>query len=201
MVRAILAGEKTQTRRIVDRKADHTTRLVHVRGRTFDVEHHKLLLLARCPYGGWGDRLWVREKMRVMAVAAYGGEPDHVTIRYEADGTDRMLDEWPARLADPVVGRCLAYGGPREASRIDLSIETVRVERLQDITEADAHAEGVTRENVPPLLAAADRKRVWPIARDDRELFSLGWNAINGKRAPWASNPWVWVIVFRLVRP
>jgi len=79
---------------------------------------------------------------------------------------------------------------PRWASRITLEIEDVRVQRLQDISERDARAEGM-------LPAGANPAHYKPA----RDLFRRLWNDINEDRAPWSSNPWVWAISFRRVTP
>jgi hypothetical protein len=206
MVRALLAGTKTQTRRIVDTDAKHESGLVNVRGKTFDlrIPHHVEAALARCPYGVPGDRLWVRERMRVMAWRCGAGVPEHVGIRYEADGAVADIKPWPTRLKVPDVGKCLAYGGPREGSRITLEIVSVRVERLQDITDEDIRAEGVTTRVVADLLnpkRPGEPHLLDMIAPKPRDQWALGWDAINGKRAPWSTNPWVWRVEFRRTEP
>jgi hypothetical protein len=92
---------------------------------------------------------------------------------------------------------------PRAASRLTLEITDVRVQRLQDITDDDAKAEGI-REFT--MTAAGRETRLYgtdPLAseqgRTPREGFQIAWDAINGKRARWAVNPWVWAISFRRV--
>jgi hypothetical protein len=183
MVRAILAGTKTQTRRIV---GTHAFR-----------DRAGVPLLCSCPYGAPGDRLWVRERARVLFVDVRSSE---VGVRREADGAEERVP-YPARLAAPRVGKCLAYGY-REASRIDLELLAVRVERLQDIPLADIAAEGVAASL---SLAEADGllRGIQPLLFETRtrNAWSAGWDAINGKRASWASNPWVWVLTFKRVRP
>lgn len=86
---------------------------------------------------------------------------------------------------------------PRAVSRLTLEITTVRVERLQDITEADARAEGVGDEE---MVNRVDTD-ILPTAamlhepfENDRVWFAHAWNEINGKKYSWQSNPWVWVI-------
>lgn len=187
MVRAIIEGRKTQTRRVVKPQPirdafqgeDGATvlwdrwpaRLVYTGDRSARTER------LPCPYGVPGDRLWVRETCDYFA----GDEKEPATMRriqYRADDED---------AAPACFGRwCPSILTPRWTSRIDLEIVSVRVERLQEIQEADAIAEGMTikvREN--GALA----------------VFRDGWDTINGKRAPWASNPWVWVIQFRRLIP
>lgn len=156
MVRAILAGAKTQTRRIVRMHAD---------GSSYD----------RCRYGVPGDRLWVKETWGRRETLV-GSAPHRVY--YAADWADPR----PFKSLSP---RFM----PRWASRLLLQVTGVRVERLQDITEQDAHAEGVD------LLGGPRLGRDW--ASSKRDAFSTLWDAINGKRLPWSANPWVFVVAFR----
>ena len=83
-------------------------------------------------------------------------------------------------------------GVRRAASRITLDVVSVRAERLQDITDEEIAAEGVTMQ---ALIDLGVPSFPWPAAPLD--LWRLGWNAINGKRAPWEANPWVWRVEFR----
>ena len=182
MVRAILSGEKTQTRRMVKLKDIR-------RNPDNDPWYKKCLwswrikkgglwtdrtfesLLEQCPFGQVGDRLWVRESATVVERM---GAFRKATIRYEADGTVATV-EYPARLVPiPCVGRKLANGAYREASRITLDIVSVRVERLQDITDAEARAEGFK----------------------DVGAFADCWNSIYKN---WHENLWVWVVEFKHV--
>lgn len=142
----------------------------------------------RCPYGAPGDHLWVRERQRVVA---FDPGERRIQVRYEADGVQSHWLSYPERLATPKVGKCLAYGGPRETSRVDLEVTAVRVERLLDITEEDARAEGVE-----PDFGNANTSA----GRDYRRSFERLWDLINGERAAWASNPWVWVVTYKLLR-
>jgi len=126
------------------------------------------------PFGEPGDRLWVRETWRPMSWSLHGtparGETE---IEYRADVGDRDDDTERAPWRPSIFL-------PRWASRITLEVTGVRVERLQAVTEADAKAEGVR----PNHLGF------------HREMFCTLWDAINAKRAPWASNPWIWVVSF-----
>lgn len=146
MVKAILAGVKTQTRRLKN---------------------------GPCRYGGRGDRLWVKETL-------VGGKMSLLT--YAADDTlvERPIQTnhgWHYNWKRDY-GQCVpSIYMPRWASRIMLEIVAMRDERLQELTDDDATAEGVT----------------------DREAFARLWDDINGKRAPWANNPVVWVVSFRRV--
>lgn len=135
-----------------------------------------------CPYGAPGDRLWVRETWRMDQ----HGKGSNVI--YAADLDERFRGgKGPWR---PSIFM------PRSASRITLEITSVRVERLQDITEKDIIAEGVTVD-----VAAKMTGIPWSSLPTLHHAWEAGWDFINGKRAPWASNPWVWVISFRRVQP
>lgn len=173
MVRALLAGTKTQTRR-------------PLRAGTWFDQLHGVIRQApaglactgfapvSCPYGQPGDRLWVRE---TWAKTQPLGLPWPETMVVYAAGDNRT-----------------DYGGPwkpsihmpRWASRITLEITGVRVERLQSISEADATAEGT-----PNSLHL-------PGGRFANENFAHLWEAINGPES-WAANPWVWAITFNRV--
>lgn len=168
MVRAILSGEKTQTRRVADTGLYAVDDTIH--GEEI-AERERTALLAHCPYGQPGDRLWVRESATVLERM---GADRKATIRYEADGAIATV-EYPSRLAPiPCVGRKLANGTYREASRITLEIVGVRVERLQDVTDAEARGEGFK----------------------DVGAFADCWNSIYKN---WHENPWVWVVEFKRV--
>lgn len=117
---------------------------------------------ARCPWGIPGDRLWVREAWR-----HYVREDRTV---YRADGEE---DVSPLLTWRPSIHM------PRVFSRLSLELTNVRVERLQDITDDDALAEGFQRGMLQP-----------------REAFHAFWDLIYGKRYPWKANPWVWAVEF-----
>lgn len=199
MVRAILDGRKTMTRRVVKPQPTSTTNLVewnsaesafvpwswHTGGSSTGGSRTGAPF--RCPYGAPGDRLWVRERQRVLTVTRnLGGQTTAIGVRYEADGTETEV-AYPTRLSrPPAIGNCLAYGGYRESSRITFAVESVRVERLHEITEEDARAEGIGGDSEAP-----GSRRVG---------FEALWGAINGPDS-WEANPWVWVIGFSRVTP
>ena len=191
MVRAILGGHKTQTRRIVaksrsavgsgrwedldfsspitwtdgDATGPGCAEYLHVPTATGDGCIHRVYSRTSC-----GDRLWVRETwMETM--------PPGMAWKYRAD---RDRPEW-AGLWRPSIHM------PRAASRLALAVESVRVERLQAITEEDAYAEGVAG-TLPEDTADS--------ARDE---FRILWDTISGRRATWDSDPWVWVVGFSVV--
>lgn len=186
MVRAILAGRKTVTRRIVKPQpseidgvlqAGNAALLAAIFGRTptsDDVEAMK----PRCPYGAPGDRLWVKETFaRGRAYVIY--RADCVDDRPSAN-----TDDW--NEVDPDRWRA-AIHLPRVYSRITLEVVSVRAERVQDITEADCAAEGIeTHFQGQPISGL-------------RHEFAALWDSINGEGS-WASNPWVWRIEFRRIK-
>ena len=181
MVRAILAGAKTQTRRIV--KPLHMA--------TVDAEQFPILAL--CPYGSPGDRLWVRETCRAEAIDDEG----LCGVRYVADG--QFMPIANTREASDRWVQLYSYRGmegatvppihmPRWASRITLEIADVRVERLQDISGMDAKREGVS----VPAYIPKDGADLDYARRGFRRL----WEEIHGGGA-WEKTPWVWVLEFK----
>lgn len=207
MVVAVMADLKTRYRRPVrPQYACRTVSYGCVSGQGFGflfTGHDDRVV--KCPHGKVGDRLWVRERARVIETSdgmSYAGNvaddgPEHrrVRIKYEADGFETDWLPYPARLEYVEVGRCIPNGCYREASRIKLEITEVRVERLQAITEEEAIAEGF-RSRVSPCFESLGKL---PPERDSpRDVFSQVWQAIYGnKPTHWYANPWVWVIGFR----
>ena len=162
MVRAILNGTKTQTRRIVKHSPDD------------DCPYLENKIATRCPYGQPGDRLWVREAWRTVA------EADAIPPRDLREAQRIWYDaETPHQ---PGAGKCRpSLFMPRWASRITLKITGTRLERLNDISEADAIAEGVLTT---------------PGQDTPRTAFRALWESINGMGS-WEINPWLWVVEFR----
>jgi hypothetical protein len=136
----------------------------------------------RCPYGRPGDRLWVKEAMRFERALEDGVE----TSVFVADGARTKADAWPWKLKT-LPGMFMPYG----LRRITLEVTGVHIERLNDTSEEDALAEGVE--------AAPFCKSGRLAGMEHAEAFSDLWDRINAKRAPWSSNPWVWVVEFRRV--
>lgn len=184
MVIAILSGSKSQTRRVVKMKPHHQ---IEERDNgtpwpwMYDGERDADSWMA-CPYGQPGDRLWVRETF----VRIDGQTRPWIETDYKATYThgDRLGDSLGIRKKwSPSIHM------PRHASRITLEITSVRVERLQDISEADAQAEGWTRR--PEV--STDPQVHKEAARD---WFMDLWESING-HGSWDANPWVWAVEFR----
>lgn len=226
MVLAILAGTKTQTRRAVrgvKHFPDWGSAVGMVGGAwrygspagldmsdrgdnwsvTLDADHLRRMCTreaygwgagAGCPYGQPGDRLWVREAWRTTGD---GGRCNDMPPRdlqahevwYEADG-HAPSDECAGKLRPSMFM-------PRWASRITLEVTGVRVERLQDISEADAMEEGIHQHpatgwfSVPGINGSGTTARA---------AYALLWNSINGAGS-WDANPWVWCVEFKRMGP
>lgn len=193
MVRALLDGTKTQTRRLCKPQPDIAAES-GARVGVFTPDDQRLGRLGKallCPYGQPGDKLWAREAWRTASAwdcTPPRDLPGRVDLHYEANGRPN---------AHFCFGK-LRPGMfmPRAASRITLEVTGVRVERLQDISEADALAEGVTPKWEPGcsgrLMEALGGFGFRPAASAYADL----WEQINGPGA-WDLNPWVWVVEFR----
>ncbi|MBH3395847.1 hypothetical protein [Pseudomonas monteilii] len=202
MVRAILNGQKTVTRREIKpsmRSADSSFELHQQEDESWRPMHtfdescmdakgteHPIV----CPYGQPGDRLWVREAWladaQLDSIAPRDlsqGEP----ILYPADGSVRQTG---CAMVSQGRGRPSIHM-PRWASRILLEITAVRVELLQDITEEQAKSEGVNfLQHVPDADETLTAS----------QLFECLWSSINGDES-WNGNPWVWVVEFKRIKP
>lgn len=218
MVRAILDGTKTQTRRVIKHN------IVVPNGTPYYADK---VGAVPCPYGAPGDWLWVRETWAdvhpLQAEGRYsqpgqagipGPPPVGYRTVYRADGEYPPIwhnrgEGHPYRVLSTTDDLALKHFPqgvefgwepsihmPRWASRITLEITGVRVERVQDISEADAKAEGAPigyyeRETLDGLEA---------VPTDRRGGFRALWDSINGQRGyGWQANPWVWVVEFRKV--
>lgn len=202
MVRAILEGRKTQTRRVVKfplaYRAKPPTReeAIHRYGKGGVFTLEAGFFDARCPFGLPHDRLWVRETWSTTT------KGNGVRTVYRADGVkddsgDRHGWWFGERFVQGDFKWTPSLFMPRWASRITLELTGVRVERLQDISEEDARAEGV----YPPTAGTDDDGHHFD-AGDFRGGFRALWDSINAKRGyGWAANPWVWVLAFKPVNP
>ena len=201
MVNATLEGRKTQTRRVIKPQpeeiivGDMLQPGIYYRDADPDQQIH-------CPYGQPGDRLWVRETW-----APFG---DYVLFR--ADGEEYLSTcetpggGYPENCRHhPGCEACTAEGTlikwrpsihmPRWASRITLKIKSIRVERVHDITEADAVAEGIETH------LSGCWTQTGGYADTARLAFGALWDSINSKRGyGWNLNPWVWVIEFERIK-
>lgn len=217
MVRAIFEGRKTQIRRVMPplKHPGWTGYMMAREGYAIengpdypdDKEDH-----VRCPYGVVGDRLWVRE---TFAVHSFGPEP---TVHFRADDNNQYFaGKWKP-----------AIFMPRLLSRILLEVVEVRAQRLQEISEEDAGAEGANSdtglecsdcdwlgwEDSPGVRRAgpdddwsftcpkcAEPAAHHPLDEQNRMEFRKRWDSINGKSQPWTTNPWVWAVSFKRIAP
>jgi hypothetical protein len=215
MVRVTFADLKTQTRRIVKHQppedvapitVGHYEPTIIVRGEeepgpeifgAYDQEGEWGM---KCPYGQPGDRLWVRESVKFRTAHSCGEsgcECDGVEIVYIADGkTGVPRGPIPERWGFDEGRAYPSIHMPRWASRLNLEILEVRVQRLQDITEADALAEGIQQYKGPlRWVRFLDAVTGEPVHNSAVAAFRALWECINP--GTWDSNPWVWAITFK----
>jgi len=207
MVKAILDGRKTQTRRpIKPQYACKTVSWGCISGQGFGFIFTGHDVVVKCPLGTIGDRLWVRETFRIESFGAGVAQ-----IRYAADSqrgnnagvSDRKL---PNRL-----GGVPSIHMPRHCSRIALEITDVRVERLNDMTEEDAVAEGFALNGCGGEGPACTFHRLWDSIYGCKRCGNHGIcghscdssydcpECTKGIGTSWRANPWVWAISFRKV--
>lgn len=225
MVCAILEGQKTETRRLsglarFNKQPDRWRLEDDMMAFDGGFDYVKL---PKCPYGVPGDLLWVKEAWRVGAWNLGRG----IAVDYRADGyahqeyrservpdlaqRGRLIEQSLEDVAkagltkavwQPGAGPCrwrLGMFMPRWASRITLRVEEVRVERVQDITEEGAIAEGMLFHDGGGIGHSGYRHDVnhGIVYSKARDAYSYLWDSINAKRGySWDSNPWVWVIRF-----
>ena len=202
MVRAVLNGTKTQTRRVVKKSEE-----CHCMDR-----HNSLQFLGyeepmatgervvngsfTCPYGNVGDRLWVRETF--AEVGCIGWPIDKFQYNYRADypegrwegSPDMCFDKWKPSIFMP-----------RAACRILLEITDIRVERLNNISEEDAKEEGVLHHLGNWLDYEAQKYKTTQFVfrcGSAKSSFKTLWDSINGHQS-WNYSPWVWVISFKKI--
>lgn len=228
MVRAILEGRKTMTRRVVKPQPEN----VEYCCTCIKVKHfyipknpkplskyeptHKVLTI-KCPYGQIGDHLWVREAWGIYqrSDCMPSGKPYDGAYIYRA--TDTIPD-----IPDYAIVKKFKWHPsihmPRKFSRVTLEITDIKVERIQDITEEDAIKEGIEGEEYDQTIVLKDYSNKDSKNKFDGQWFQswsedLGnyidedeickisfhtlWDSLNGKKYPWASNPWVWCLEFK----
>ncbi|HBN8303652.1 hypothetical protein SOJ57_01880 [Pseudomonas aeruginosa] len=206
MVRAILEGRKTVTRRAVKDTGFYAIDAA-IHGNEVALREREALS-TRCPFGQPGDRLWVREAWTIDLLAAYSTEKGYDSeyeLRYRADDAAREIHVAPGE-PDPYLALYDSQRGdwrpsihmPRWASRILLEITAVRVERLQDISEEQALAEGVHGEPCDHARQACSDIGCW--GDTAKGAFGFLWEQLNGAGA-WQAKPWVWVVEFKRVTP
>jgi len=200
MVRAILDGRKTQTRRVIANVGSDNCIPLQEPTKTkdgifthvMDAPGHGL-----CPFGQVGDRLWVRETFMDLTgtgIEATTGKFEGFAYRADTPAGsygDEVRKEYGLKWTP-------SLHMPRKACRILLKITAVRVERLNDISEEDAKAEGVK----PAGDMLPDYPDTFLTPKGDfataKVAFQRLWQSIYGEES-WAANPWVWVIEFKQV--
>ncbi|WP_422505919.1 hypothetical protein [Stenotrophomonas sp. GZD-301] len=222
MVRAILAGQKTQTRRVVKPQPPTPEDVRALAGIDYcwlppswpGAQHHRVggpvwavrKLMGQepeivCPFGQPGDRLWLRETWRPSVIHSCCEDAcdcDSVGITYAADGQWVPFTSQAGPDDDWILPDAAARGYvpsihmPRWACRLVLEITAVRVERLQAISEADALAEGIEEIGGRFTFNGGMHESLTP-----QISFQTLWDSTGGQ---WAANPWVWVIEFKAVK-
>ena len=208
MVNAILEGRKTQTRRVIKNPPGRgdwiPAEMCATTSEGWQTSGHSGVWwcdgngddqdVVRCPFGKPGDRLWVRETWGFVNWDGWANTAS--TLRWRSNGRLCKLvgPEFVSGLPPsqrPRDGWRPSIHMPRWASRINLEITDIRVERLQDISEGDAIAEGIERPNSEQVQGVSLVKNSLSIDR-----FARIWDSINKDKHPWESNPWVWVVAF-----
>lgn len=194
MVRALLAGTKSQTRRLYKARYPEPYEVLED-GVPFQCGEDGVYHRREEPYGVAGDRLWVREAfafdVSLDEVAPSNVEP-RSGVEWFADGDGNGRRQSFERGKTRV-----SIHMPRWASRITLDVTDVRVERLQDISEEDAEAEGISEFDADANAASvcALAKAMGTTSEDPRASYAALWESINGVGS-WALNPFVWRIAF-----
>jgi len=199
MVKSILTGQKTQTRRVIKPQPicekfsafiggyDNIPKLARFWIPDKSGNNNPLIEDIKCPYD---QNLWVRETWQHTKCLNLHPSDENYGYIYKASDNGKEFEsnfeEWRWK---PSIFM------PKDACRIRLEIADVRVERLQDISEDDAKAEGIVQNNIPHegwyWLEHVYSTNSAVLA------FERLWDSINFKRAPWESNPWTWVITFK----
>ena len=224
MIRAILAGEKNQTRRVIRPQPKYPEFTYKGAGFTglwcgYPDNGEDPAWEAYCPYGKPGDQLWVRETFAEICELAdpycecedkAPNNPHHF-IEYRADSGNKYPGQWDDAYPDEIehakkegfIPRWKpSIFMPRWASRIQLHVERVRVERVQDISERDALAEGleVFSQDAGNNFSIGSGKII-NTTREPIMAFHFLWDSINERRGfGWDKNPWVWVVEFSVIQ-
>jgi hypothetical protein len=189
-VKAILAGRKTMTRRVVKPQpplhAGNIEESEKYPGEFFYwVDGRNKSTSFFCPYGQPGTKLWVKE---TFCIEHQG------TIHYRADGWASNEDR-PSGWTSP-------FFMPHWASRITLEVIDIQAQRVQDISEEDAIAEGILPfSDHHKNILLADGWGQNRIANLTINQFAHLWDSINGKKYPWEKNPWCWCVSFHGASP
>jgi hypothetical protein len=192
MVKVILDGRKTMTRRVIKPQF----KILHALYPDGSIDTERIFRKSdwriHCPYGQVGDRLWIRETFAPCQMLS-----GKTNITYKADGGKPPLYLMADGKEIPCHWKPSIFM-PRWASRITLEITNIRVEKLKEITHDDAVLEGCYYNfNLNKGLTCKLHPEVCDTATV--HCFANLWDSINAKRGySWESNPWVWVISYRL---
>lgn len=209
MVRALLAGTKTQTRRIIKPQPSEGVTgfwyATHPESKRWTGAFCKINMVdtwVKCPYGQPGDRLWVKET--TVNVEAHG----FVGPVYAESEEGHAYRSWglgpnPVEVEPEDVKLRPSLFMTRKMARILLEVTAIRVERLQDITEEDAKAEGIVL-STPAEKVQGEKKDLWKhgnaVTSSPVRAYKHLWESINGPES-WDANPWVWIVEFKRVTP
>lgn len=211
MVQAVLSGKKTQTRRVIKPQpffcngafqweTPQYTNNTASHCYSGDNERFERFLLNYCPYGKPGDELWVRETFCIGKITggdAIEGGSENLFVDQTFTDKDLIYKEHCISNnidIDHLIWKPSIFM-PRWASRIQLLIKDIRVERVCDISEEDALSEGAMhRHAVGHYGFEHDPDNIY------RRNFAVLWDSINSKRGfGWNKNPWVWVVEFERI--
>lgn len=208
MVCSTLADRKTNTRRIMNPQPVPDDGYFLLGGGSYRLDQ---IIREKCPYGRSGDRLWVRENFTVEQSNIFTPSNIEGRLHYKADGGRPPAIPLESGLRTGKWKPSIHM--PRSACRLTLDILEVRIERLQDISEADAIAEGLAKimkdgrtwkYGIPDNDGFPGTDNVgWPWDEWDVspiKAYRRLWEKINGAGS-WDKNPWVWVVVFKRVQP
>ncbi len=197
MVQATLDVRKTMTRRVVKNLVGATSveDIYHRPDGLYIGTHLKVgdgqgvTLPFRCPYGNIGDQLWVRETYRIINHSGTASKYFYKADACQTDINDNEIKWKPSIFM------------PKEACRIRLEITNIRVERLQDISQEDSKAEGIYTMPHRPASEGCTPHKDKSFSRDCFVCaFKFLWNTINGESGNgWDTNPWLWVIEFKVL--
>jgi len=224
MVRAILDGSKTQTRRVIKN-------LKPFDGCDDGLGSYALINIEKCPYGKPGDLLWVRETWRLRS---WDHDFFDCNLEYKADGNTRRFstdelwtfpDEKWEKLSTQLLkkgveknsdgdfvwdeGECPVNWEPSiympyNVCRITLEVKRIWVERVQDISEGDAYSEGILECDgmLDEVSICKFAGKLNESFEEPRPWFATLWDSINASRGyGWDSNPWVWCVEFERINP
>lgn len=203
MVRAGRNGTKTQTRRVVNPKLWPLVEASEKHNGHVALDMVDFELIS--PYGSKKDRLWVKETFRVCAKCQALNFAATVNRPKNCAGCDECLGNWKPSIFMP-----------RKLSRITLEITGLKVERVQEISMEDAIAEGIKQTEAQKTVEVfgsslkvgpywkfygKELERLKQVTSNPIWSYQTLWDTINGKKFPWKSNPWVWVVEFKVVAP